>query len=62
MSKILKVKVDIKTKNSYFELNDFSDIVDVKQVKYYEVLALDNGTLSVKFYDENQKIIKPKSS
>lgn len=56
-SRVATVKYDKKTKEHYLDINDFKDVVDISKVTYYE-LETEEGSVFVKFYDKNKKLIK----
>lgn len=60
MKKIIKTQIDADTQDCYFNLNDFSDIVDISRVYYYELKMEENQTLSVKFFDKEENLIPVK--
>lgn len=60
MKKIIKTQIDADTQDCYFNLNDFSDIVDISRVYYYELKMEENQTLIVKFFDKEEKLIPVK--
>jgi hypothetical protein len=37
----------------------FADILNTDKVEYYKIKAEKNGTLIIKFYDKNKRLIKP---
>jgi hypothetical protein len=37
----------------------FAHILNTDKVEYYKIKAEKNGTLIIKFYDKNKRIIKP---
>ena len=43
----------------YLDLNDFRDLIDIKKVRYYEIITQeDQKTLKIKLFDENKQLIK----
>lgn len=60
MKNTIKVKIDPDTNDSYFDLQDFSNLVEVSQVVYYELTNEDNGSLTIKFFDKNRKLLANK--
>lgn len=46
-------------KDGYVTLSDFSPYMDVSKVTYYLVKIKKNGTIKLKFYDKNKKLVKP---
>lgn len=61
MKKIIKTQIDADTQDCYFNLNDFSDIVDISRVYYYELKMEENQTLSIKFFDKEENLIPVKT-
>ncbi len=62
--KNIKVKSDPVTKESYLDVQDFSDYVDTKKVKYYTLETIHDDSdiaLILKFYDKNKKVINGKN-
>ena len=59
MSKTIKVFKDIKTKEQYFKLEDFQDIVDISLVDKYRIEKSD-GQIILVFYDKDGIVILPK--
>jgi hypothetical protein len=53
------VKHDKKTDEYYFDIHDFKDIIDISKVVSYKMDKEDGG-FTIKFYDKNDKLIKPK--
>lgn len=60
MKKIIKTQIDADTQDCYFNLNDFSDIVDISRVYYYELKMEENQTLSINFFDKEENLIPVK--
>jgi hypothetical protein len=60
MEKIIKiVRVD---ENGAIPIDQFSDLIDVSRVEYYEVIpGVKENMFTLKFYDKDEKPIKPKS-
>ena len=56
--KTIKIKKDKKTQECFFDLEDFSDYFDISKIKYYEIEEI-NKSLVLRFFDENQKPLKP---
>lgn len=54
MSKIITIG-----KDGFVDLTEFKDIIPISLVKYYSVKANKNKTLMLKFYDKDQKLVKP---
>lgn len=54
MPKIIKTD-----KKGRFNLEDFRDVIDVDNIEYCSYTPNKNGTLIIKFYDKNKKIVKP---
>lgn len=50
------VKTDSQGK---IHLYDFVNFLDVHSVKFYCVKPNKDGTISIKFYDKNRKLVKP---
>lgn len=42
------------------KLDEFKNFLDVTKVVYYKLETLKDKTLSLKFYDKNKRLIKPK--
>lgn len=63
MKKEVRVQTDPQTGDYFLALEDFSDIVDVSKVVYYELMQVgdekDKG-LIVKFFDADKNEIKLK--
>ena len=53
------VKVD---KNGFVVLSDFDGLLPTERVSYYEATANKDGTVDLKFYDKNMKMVKPYAS
>jgi len=53
------IKYDKKTKEYYFDIDDFKDLIDISKVVTYK-LDREDGGFTIKFYDKNKKLIKPK--
>ena len=61
--KSLNLKKDETTGESYFDLSDISDFFeDVSQVDSYEINSLEEGQLSIIFYDKEGNQISLKDS
>jgi hypothetical protein len=45
--------------DGFINLHDFKDFVDVGRVVYYTLKHKKDGTLTLKFYDKKEKLIKP---
>lgn len=53
---IIKVK-----ENGFVNLDEFKDLIDISKVVYYKLVAKKDKSLSLKFYDKDKKLVKPKS-
>ena len=42
-----------------FPLSSVSGFVDILKVKYYSIKNNKDGTLTLKLYDKNRKLVKP---
>lgn len=60
MKKTIKVKTNPDTGESYFDIEDFKDIVDIDKVQWYNVEENGDGSMTITFYDKDKKQIKPK--
>jgi hypothetical protein len=60
MKKTIKVKYDKKTKERYFDIKDFKDIVDVKKIHGYKMEFLNEGIIALTFYGKDSEQIIPK--
>lgn len=56
LKKTIKVKKDESSEDYFFDLGDFSDFVDINQVKSYS-LKEENGGLVLYFFDQNDNLI-----
>ena len=54
MSKIIKVD-----KNGIVLLDDFTDLLDIHKVKFYKLKINKDKTITLKFYDSKNKLVKP---
>ena len=50
------------TKEGYVLLKDLKPLLDIRKVVYYSFKKNKDGTLTLKFYDENNKLIRPKKA
>ena len=55
----IKVNYDDSLKEYYFDIKDFSDIVNADDVKYYKFESI-NDCYILTFYDDNKNQILPK--
>jgi len=53
------IKVD---KNGFVVLSDFDGLLPTERVSYYEATTNKDGTVDLKFYDKNMKMVKPYAS
>jgi hypothetical protein len=61
--KIVKVKLDKKTKQHYLPLKSFKDLVDIKQVASYTLEPIHDGTniaLILTFFDSDGAVLSAK--
>jgi hypothetical protein len=52
----MRITVD---KDGTIPLWHFADLIDTDKVVYYKFKARKDGTLTIKFYDRNKRLIKP---
>ena len=57
---IIKVKQDKKSKEHYLDIKDFKDLVDISKIVFYKFTIRKDKSLSLKFYDKNNKLVKCK--
>jgi len=43
----------------FIRIEDFSDLVDTNRVVYYKIKVNKDKTLTVRFYDDKKKLVKP---
>lgn len=60
-----KKKVSKKTTitvydNGFLILNDFKNVLDIEKVAYYDLIAKEDGSAMMFFYDRKKKLVKPK--
>jgi hypothetical protein len=55
MAKTIKVGKDGRV-----EMSNFKDILNIEQVVYYEVTPNKDETITLRFFDKNKKLVKPK--
>lgn len=68
--KTIKVKQDPKTKECYFDLKDFAEVVDISKVDSYSLEPIEDcgseddptesRALILKFYDAEGKLVEAK--
>lgn len=58
--KLIKVDFDKLSKNYFFDLKQFSELIDVDSVYSYEIKTNELGEINLKFYDKKNKVISPK--
>lgn len=58
MVRTIRPKTDLNG-NTYLLMEDFRDIINIKQVKYYQVKTKDDNSFTVQFYDKNKKLMRP---
>ena len=46
-------------KGGFVHIDDFRDILDINKISYYTLRVNKDKTLSLKFYDKREKLIKP---
>lgn len=57
----MKLKTIKVQEGGFVNLDDFADLINIKRVKYYELVHNANkGTLILMFFDKDKKIVKPK--
>jgi len=56
----VQIKKDESSGESYLDIEDFKDIVDIKKVEYYSLDFTDHGDLIVTFFNKKKKVVKPK--
>jgi hypothetical protein len=54
MAKVIKVD-----KNGMVLINNFEELLDVSKVAFYSLRANKDKTLTLKFYDNKKKLVKP---
>jgi hypothetical protein len=45
--------------DGFLFIEDFSNFIDIERVVYYSIKANKNKTLKIRFYDKDEKLIKP---
>jgi len=59
-SKKTKINKDEASGEFYFDINDFSDIVDISKVVYCEYEETSNGGIALRFLDKDKKQLELK--
>ena len=58
-SKKIKVKSDKNKNELFFDLKDFVGMVDTTKVVSYEMIVNPDKSVTLKFYDKNDKLLPP---
>jgi hypothetical protein len=53
----MKITIKQQDGQSYLDLDDFKNIIDISQVEYYTLEDLGNGSFAVTFYDKDKNMI-----